>query len=127
MHFNAGFTYVPAVSVPLGGGLASPERDLHNYFVGGSVIYLMSYEFNLMLELLALWNYGLDDLGNRERTTDVILNPGFRWAVYTGDEIQWVLGASVPIGLTRDSPDIGVFGYMSVEHNFKKTEENGGE
>jgi hypothetical protein len=31
-----------------------------------------------------------------------------------------VLAVSVPIGLTRDTPDIGVIAYMSIEHPFRK-------
>jgi hypothetical protein len=126
LHFNAGYTHIPGVSVPLGGGLDSPARDLRSYNLGGSLIWLVNYDFNLMLECVAYWNESLDDVGNRERSKIMILNPGFRWAVFTGEEVQWVLGVGVPIGLSRDAPDIGVFGYMSVEHNFKKTE-NGGE
>jgi hypothetical protein len=48
-----------------------------------------------------------------------LLDPGVRAALYTGDEIQWVGGLGVPIGLSEDAPDIGVFIYMSVEHNFR--------
>jgi hypothetical protein len=126
-HFNAGVTYAPGISVLLEEGVLSPERDLLSYNLGGSVIYLVNYDFNLMLELVAFWNEGLDDLGNSERTTEVILNPGMRYAVFTGEEVQWVLGISAPIGLTKDAPDIGVFAYMSVEHDFLKTKNGNGE
>jgi hypothetical protein len=127
-HFNAGCTYVPGVSVALDDGSESPRRDLHSYNLGASAIWLVNYDFNLMLEFVTYWNESLDALGNRERTRVAILNPGFRWAAFTGDEVQWVLGVGVPIGVSRDAPDIGIFGYMSVEHDFKKKkEENGSE
>ena len=122
-HFNAGCTYVPGASVNLGGA-ESPAHNLRSYNLGGSAIWLVNYEFNLMLELVAYWNEGLDNLGNRERSKIVILDPGFRWAAFTGDEVQWVLGVGLPIGLSRDAPDIGVFVYMSVEHDFKKKADN---
>jgi hypothetical protein len=119
-HFNAGFTYIPNVSVPLEGGLISPGSDLHGYNLGGSIIWLASYEVNFLVECVALWNEELDDFGLRDRTTEVVVNPGVRWAVYTDDSVQWVLGASAPIGVSRDAPDYGAFFYLSVEHSFLK-------
>ena len=50
----------------------------------------------------------------------LFLNPGGRYAVCQFEEVEWVLGVSTPIGLTADTPDIGVFAYMSVEHAFRK-------
>ena len=55
------------------------------------------------------------------RTTEVFLNPGFRWAVCQ-KEVEWVLGVAVPIGLTKDAPAIGVFAYMSIEFDIRKKE-----
>jgi hypothetical protein len=48
-----------------------------------------------------------------------------RYAVCQFDEVEWVLGVAVPVGLTRDTPDIGVFAYMSVEHAFVKLKPSG--
>jgi hypothetical protein len=114
LHFNAGVTSTPDVSV---GG--SPGRDLTGYNLGGSVIWLATYDFNFLLECVTFWDEDLDDLGNRDRTTSVILNPGIRYALFTGEEVQWVGGVGCPVGLSDDAPDIGVFIYMSVEHNFR--------
>jgi hypothetical protein len=122
-HFNAGFIVIPDVSVALGNGLISPGRDLRGFNLGFSAIWLASYDLNFLLELVGLWGEDLDDLGFRDHTSEVILNPGLRYAVYTSDEVQWVLGISLPVGLSEDAPDYGVFGYMSVEHAFKKKEE----
>ncbi len=119
VHFNAGFTYIPDVSVPVGFGFTSPGRDLHGYNLGASGIWLAQENFNLMLELVAFWDDELDAFGNRDRITDILLVPGFRWAVYTRDELQWVVGLGLPIGLSHDAPDIGIFAYMSVEHPFR--------
>jgi hypothetical protein len=74
---------------------------------------------NFLLEFLTLWDEELDDIGNENDTTIVLLNPGVRGALFTGEEVQWVVGAGVPIGLSEDAPDIGLFLYMSVEHNFR--------
>ena len=119
-HFNAGATYIPGVSVTLLNGLPSVGRDLRGYNLGTSVIWLASYDLNFFTEFVAQWNEDLDEFGLRDKTTDVVMNPGLRYAVYTDASVQWVLGFSTPIGLSRDAADYGVFGYMSVEHAFKK-------
>jgi Putative MetA-pathway of phenol degradation len=121
-HFNAGHTYSPDVSVPLFNNLDSAGRDLRGYNLGGSAIWLASYDVNFLLELVTLWDEELDDLGQRDKTTSVILNPGVRGALFTGEEVQWIAGVGLPIGLSDDAPDIGVFIYMSVEHNFRTLE-----
>jgi hypothetical protein len=114
VHFNAGTTIFPDVSLD-----DSPDQDLVGYNLGGSIIWLASYDVNFLLEFLTLWDEELDDIGNENDTTIVLLNPGVRGALFTGEEVQWVVGAGVPIGLSEDAPDIGLFLYMSVEHNFR--------
>lgn len=115
-HLNAGYTFLPDVSAPLESGRESPGRDVHIYNFGFSAVWLATFDLNPFVELLALIDDGIDDVGERERKTVILLNPGVRYALYTDDRVQWVVGAALPIGLTRDSPDVGVFGYMSVEH-----------
>jgi hypothetical protein len=122
-HFNLGFAVIPDVSVDLGNGLSSPGRDLRGFNLGCSAIWLASYDLNFLVELVGFWDEELDERGFRDHTSQVILNPGLRYAVYTEEALQWVLGISVPIGLSADAPDYGVFGYMSVEHPFQKKEE----
>ena len=123
-HFNAGYTTTPGVTLPLDSGLLSAPRDLNGYNLGASVIWLVNYDFNLMLEWVLFYNEDIDGIGFPANTTEIIVNPAFRWAVWTSDDIQWVLGLGVPIGLSEDAPDIGVFGYMSVEHRAKKEKKN---
>ncbi|MCI0704994.1 MAG: hypothetical protein L0241_28375 [Planctomycetia bacterium] len=150
-HFNAGFTYIPNVSafftpdiVPggelpgngqpllgLGNGSAfagrSPRRDLHGYNLGASAFWKPKTNLHFFVEALALWNEEIDGRGFLDHTTQVFVNPGVRYAVCQFEEVEWVIGVSAPIGLTRDTPDIGVFFYMSIEHTFRKIRENGGE
>jgi hypothetical protein len=125
-HFNAGFTYVPDVSVPLGNGLSSPGQDLRMYNLGASSFWKPRTNLHFFVEVLALWTDELDERGFRDDFTQVFVNPGFRWAVCQLEEVEWVLGLSVPVGLTDDTPDIGFFAYMSVEHTFRKVKPNGG-
>lgn len=149
-HFNAGLTYVPNVSAfltvaedapgrelpadiepspgstnqPTGGG-RSPRHDLHGYNLGASVFWKPRTNLNFFVEALALWNEEIDDVGLRDRVTQVFVNPGVRYAICQFEEVEWVIGVSVPVGLTPDTPDIGVFAYMSVEHAFRKIATDG--
>lgn len=117
-HFNAGYTITPGVSAQP----AFPfiEHDLEGTNLGGSVFWKPKVYLHYFLEALALWNDEIDDFGSRVNITQVFLNPGARYAVCQFDEVEWVLGVSVPVGLTDDTPDIGVFAYMSIEHTFRK-------
>jgi hypothetical protein len=148
-HFNAGFTYVPNVSAFLtpeiipggelpetglpapGNGSAfarrSPRHDLRGYNLGASAFWKPRTDLHFFVEGLALWFDEIDDRGFRGQTTQVFVNPGVRYAICQFDEVEWVIGASVPVGLTRDTPDIGAFFYMSIEHSFRKVKKNGGE
>ena len=119
-HFNAGATITPHVSLPQDNGVASPRHDLYGYNLGASTFWKPKTYLHFFVEALALWNDEIDAAGNRERTTIVLVNPGVRYAVCQYEDVEWVLGFSVPVGLTRDSPDIGVFAYMSVKHTFRK-------
>jgi hypothetical protein len=130
-HFNAGFTFIPDVRQPLSSGQFSQGHDLRGYNLGVSAYWKPETYLHFYVEALALWNDEIQELvviapiGTRNNVTQVLLNPGFRWAVCQFDEVEWVLGAAVPIGLTKDTPDIGVFAYMSVEHKFRKVNGNG--
>ncbi len=125
VHFNAGVTYIPNVSVPLAGGGQSGRHDLHAYNLGGSVFYKPKVNLHYFVEVLAVWGQEVEDTaGTRNSLTQVFVNPGVRYAIYQGDEVEWVVGVSVPVGLTRDTPATGLFAYMSVEHAFRKKPEN---
>lgn len=110
LHFNAGSTLFPDVN----------DRDLWNYNLGGSVIYAVSKNFNFMLESVANWESDVDAAKNIERTVTALISPGARYAFNLPDNLQIVVGAAVPIGLTSDSPDYGFFLYCSFEHPFVK-------
>ncbi len=119
-HFNLGGTIVPDVALTLPNGLPSAPQALRGYNVGASVFWKPEVYLNFFVEWLLLSNEELDGLASIQNSTDSFLNPGLRYAVCQFDEVEWVIGASVPIGLTENSPDIGLFVYMSVEHLFRK-------
>jgi hypothetical protein len=125
VHLNAGMTCMPGVTVGLDPLLAPViGRDLYAYNFGASAIYFLRPNFHLMCETLAIWDQELLPNGDRDRTFQYVLSPGFRWAPYTEGDTQWVVGAGVPIGLTADTPNIALFLYMSFEHRFHKKRED---
>lgn len=119
-HFNAGCTITPDVNAQLPEPFPLLEYELRGYNLGGSAFWKPRVNLHFFLEALALWSDEIDELGSRTTVSEVFLNSGARYAVCQFDEVEWVFGIAVPVGLTADSPDIGVFGYMSVEHTFRK-------
>jgi Putative MetA-pathway of phenol degradation len=108
LHFNAGGSLFPDVN----------DRDLWNYNLGGSAIYAVNRNFNLMLEAVAFWEEDVDSARRIDRTVTALLSPGARYAFNCPNDLQIVVGAAAPIGLTSDSPDWGLFFYLSFEHAF---------
>jgi hypothetical protein len=45
------------------------------------------------------------------------LSPGFRTAIVNEDKLQIVTGAAMPIGLNRNTDNLGAFIYFSIEHD----------
>jgi len=118
LHFNAGMSVFPN---------AHQNRHLTNYNVGASAVYAITRDFNLMLETLAGWN---EDIAEGlfafeetvERSTTAIISPGVRYAFNLPNDAQLVIGAALPIGLTSDSPNWGMFFYCSFEHGFLRSQ-----
>jgi hypothetical protein len=108
LHFNAGATFFPDVN----------GRDLRNHNLGGSAIYAVNENFNLMLESVANWEEDVDELRRVDRTVSALISPGARYAFNLPNDAQLVVGVAAPIGLTSDSPDWGLFFYCSFEHPF---------
>ena len=89
-----------------------------------------------MLEAVAVWEEDVadpaeslaappttnDPARRTDRTVTALLSPGVRYAFNLPNDAQLVIGAALPIGLTSDSPDWGVFFYVSFEHPFMRTE-----
>ena len=55
--------------------------------------------------------------GKRERSFLSIMSPGFRTAIVNEDKLQIVTGAAMPIGLNRNTHNLGAILYLSIEHN----------
>jgi hypothetical protein len=119
MHANAGVTHWFDID----------GRQPTNYNLGGSAIYAVTRDFNLMLEALAQWEQSVNDLHLIENQFTFTINPGFRTAINFPNGAQFVAGFSVPIAFTRNNTavpiafaknnttDVGLFFYLSYEHN----------
>ena len=116
LNFNAGVFLFPDVN----------DRDLWNYNLGGSAIYAVTRDFNLMLEAVAVWEEDVDHAKNVDRTVTALISPGARYAFNLPNDLQIVVGAAAPIGLTSDSPDWGLFFYLSFEHPFVRPQPGNG-
>jgi hypothetical protein len=108
LNFNAGGSLFPDVN----------DRDLWNHNLGGSAVYAVNRNFNLLLEAVAFWEEDVDSARRIDRTVTALLSPGARYAFNCPNDLQIVVGAAAPIGLTSDSPDWGLFFYLSFEHPF---------
>jgi hypothetical protein len=88
------------------------------YRVGGSGIYAVTRDTNLMLEMAADWVEAVNTMRRLERDFEFTLLPGIRHAFNFADDAQLVVGAGVPIVFGNHSVDYGVFFYLSFEHKF---------
>lgn len=106
LHANAGLTFLPDVQ----------GSDLINYNLGGSAIFAVHRDLNLMLECVA----NLDEEAGGDRASSVILSPGLRYAFNFKNDAQLVVGLAAPIGLSSAAPDYGAVLYFSFEHFFAR-------
>ena len=107
LHGNAGLTHYFDV-----GGRSPTSHQL-----GGSLVYAVTRDFNLMLEALGEWNETVNASGGIEWERSFTLSPGFRQAFdLSPGQLVVGIGAPVRFGATTD---FGVFLYLSVEHGFK--------
>jgi hypothetical protein len=111
LHANAGVTHL---------------FDVHghsptSYAVGGSGVYAITRDFNVLLEGLIEWSEEVNDARAIERETAFIISPGIRKAFNFPGDKQMVLGFATPITFVRDKrTDVGLFFYASFEHSIWK-------
>ena len=112
LHGNAGLTHYFDIK----------DQSPTSFYLGGSVIYAVNRDLNLMLEALHEWNENVNDVGAIERERLFTLSPGARFALNLDGGTQVVVGAAAPIQFAQDGKrDYGAFLYFSVEHNFLDT------
>jgi hypothetical protein len=113
VHLNLGASVWPGAKTDLADGSTS-RTDLWTLSQGVSAIYLASPTFNVMLEAVAYQAQAVAGDGRSTWTHQAIVSPGFRYA-FNLSAGQLVVGASVPVGVTKASQDPSVFLYLSWE------------
>lgn len=116
IHLNAGATLTPGVEVHLKGGGRSDSHLLVDYRLGFSAIYLFRENLNFLAEVFAERLEGVSPLsGSKEEARQMTFSPGVRYAINFKSGAQMVLGLAIPLGLTTETEDYGVFVYLSFE------------
>ncbi|MBT0894089.1 transporter [Geobacter hydrogenophilus] len=110
-HWNMGLTFTP--NAKEAGGAKADTVSL-NY--GASVIYLLTENFNLMLEAVGGSSERVEADGSTTHEDSFLINPGFRYAFNFKSGLQIVPGISFPIGIGPSRGDYGVLTYLSFEH-----------
>jgi len=114
VHWNAGFTHTPTAEGPL------RHHNLFTPHLALSTIRRLRPMFTLMLESVVEWEQSVK--GDTTRR-DMIwtLSPGFQTGWNVGDT-QTIVGAALPVAVLDGDPTVGVFGYLSYELPFMRTQ-----
>lgn len=110
-HWNAGATYTAGAKEPSG-----VKADIFGYNLGGSLIYLLSENFNILTEVVFNSSEAVQPGGSKVREESAFINPGMRFAINFKSGLQIVPGLSFPIGIGPSHGEYGVFVYLSFEH-----------
>jgi hypothetical protein len=109
VHANAGVTtYADVVS-----------RQPTSYNLGGSAIYAVTRQTNVLLEVLGDWTETVTPLRIIEREFALTLVPGVRHAmdIWGG---QLALGLAAPVTIVDRKVDYGALLLVSFEHSFSR-------
>ncbi len=110
-HWNLGATYTPNAKGP--GGI---RLDTTGFNFGASLIYLLSENFNLLVEAAGSSHESIGGDGLLLREDSFFINPGMRFAVNFKSGLQVVPGIAMPIGVGPSEGEYGGFVYLSLEH-----------
>jgi len=112
-HWNAGATWIPRALDPRGETAATSAVNL-----GQSIVWLAKPRMNFLLE--TLWTSSQQVIGSHkaERSQDLYVSPGIRWAYNLSHGLQVVPGIAVPLGVGPCAGEKGVIFYLSFEHPF---------
>lgn len=110
-HYNFGTTFTPNAKK-----MDGSRQNLSDINYGASGIWLISQNFNFMLELAGNTSYTMPKSGGKTVENSLFLNPGFRYAINFKSGLQIVPGIAMPIGIGSSKGNYGIFGYLSFEH-----------
>lgn len=109
LHGNAGMTSFFDVA----------DRQLTNFNLGGSTIFALSRETNLLLETLAEWTETVGPARGIDKEFSFTVLPGLRHAFNLPDS-QLVVGLGAPVTFRGATVDYGAFLYLSFEHKVSR-------
>lgn len=112
-HWNAGATWVPRTRNEY-----KQQAGTVGVNLGQSTVWLASKNFNVLTETIWTSTEQVVGKGKTERSQDIFINPGIRWAYNFKSGLQIVPGIGVPIGVGPSSGEKGVVFYLSFEHPF---------
>lgn len=110
-HWNAGATLVPSTRNATG-----DKAFTNAYNAGQSLVWLARPNFNLLLETTWTGFETVVGSGRTQRSHDLLIGPGARWAFNLPRGLQIVPGISVPLGVGPGTGEKGLFLYLSFEH-----------
>jgi Putative MetA-pathway of phenol degradation len=112
-HWNAGATWIPHALDQQRESATTTAVNL-----GQSIVWLARPRLNFLLE--TLWTSSEQVVGPRkaERSQDLYVSPGVRWAYNLSRGLQIVPGVAAPIGIGPCAGEKGVIFYLSFEHPF---------
>jgi hypothetical protein len=112
-HWNLGATLTRA-------NVDGTRSTLRSLTAAASAIWLVTQNFNLMLESAWDRTEALDDANVRAAGNHFVLLPGMRAAINLNSGMQIVPGLGVPIGLGPSRGQRDLFFYLSIEHPFRR-------
>jgi len=112
-HWNAGATWVPHARNEANEGARTVGVNL-----GQSFVWLAKKRFNVLVETVWISSESVIGRGRTDRSHDLFINPGIRWAYNFKNGLQIVPGLAMPIGVGPSAGEKGAFLYLSFEHPF---------
>ena len=113
-HTNIGGGWTPD-----GRGTDGSVASYRSLFAGQSLIALLNYRFNALVELL--WTGSeTTSHGRTARADTLYVSPGLRFGVDVPGGLQIVPGLAVPIGIGPSASSLSIFGYLSFEFPFSR-------
>jgi len=114
-HFNAGATVTPHAKDADGNSAST-----YGYNLGNSVVWNTTSRFNVLLETVLYRGESVTAPSKTQWQSQLLLNPGIRWAYNLSNGMQIVPGVAVPIGVGPSAGEKGIYLYLSLEHPYRR-------
>lgn len=111
LHANAGGTLTPGAKSPAG----ATARTL-DAVVGGALVWLPLTWANALVEVAHVTGQDVTGAGTVATSSELVVSPGFRFAIDFASGLQIVPGVAVPVHLSDGTSAANVLAYLSFEH-----------